>query len=284
MSATELNSNQLSIANGLRRIRVPLTADETVGVSFREVGDGRPVLLLHGGGGPSTVNSFAEQFAADTGSSARLITPVHPGFDGTERPDGLDSVKGLAEVYVRLLDEFDLYGVTVVGNSIGGWIAAEMAILDSDRVSGYVIVDGVGVEFPDHPVVDFFSLTPAEVAQRAYHDPERFGIDPTKLPAEALRLMAGNREALAVYAGATMTDPTLGGRLRSIAGPTLVVWGEADRIADIGYGRALAQLIPGAEFQLMPGTGHLPQIETPGELIRIVRDFAGRYTEPTPVR
>jgi pimeloyl-ACP methyl ester carboxylesterase len=280
MSAKDLNSNQLPIANGLRRVRVPLTVDQAVAVSFKDVGHGRPVLLLHGGGGPSTVNAFAEQFATDPGSSARLITPVHPGFDGTERPAGLDSIKGLAELYVKLLDELDVSGAMVVGNSIGGWIAAEIAILDSDRVSGYVIVDGVGVEFPDHPVVDFYSLTPAEVAQRAYHDPERFGIDPSKLPPEALRLMAGNREALAVYAGATMTDPTLGGRLGSIAGPALVVWGQSDRIADPGYGRALSGLIPGAEFVVMPDAGHLPQIETPGELIRIVRDFADRHGAP----
>jgi pimeloyl-ACP methyl ester carboxylesterase len=92
---------------------------------------------------------------------------------------------------------------------------------------------------------------------------------------EQLALMAGNRASLAVYAGQnSMADATLGARLRGITIPTLVVWGEADRIADPVYGRAFADAIPGAEFLLLAETGHLPQLETPDRLLAPVRDFA----------
>ncbi len=129
-----------------------------------------------------------------------MLVPTHPGFGGTPRPESLHTVRGIAAVYVALLDELDLRDVTVIGNSIGGWIAAEMALLGSERVSGMIIVDGVGIEVPGHPVADFFNLTFPQIAQLSYHDPERFRIDPDALPPAARAEIAGNRAALAVPA------------------------------------------------------------------------------------
>lgn len=263
-------------------VTVPLSETGPVDVTLTERGEGHPVLLLHGGGGPLTVSGFAEQFALDERSHARVITPTHPGFNGTPRPDQLASIPGLAALYVALLEELQLSDVTVMGNSIGGWITAVMATVGSPRVSSYVLVDAVGLEVPGHPVVDFFALTPDEVAQRSYHDPERYGIDPTTLPPETQRQMAGNRGTLAVYGGQTMTDTDLAARLTTITAPTLVVWGEADRIADPDYGRAYATAIPGADYQLLTQTGHLPQIETPQKLIDVVWAFADRHATNKP--
>lgn len=244
----------------------------SVPVTFTERGEGTPVLLLHGGGGPGTVEPWADRLAR--ARHARVLTPVHPGFGGTPRPQELASIGGLAALYVHLLDALDLTGITVVGNSIGGWIAAEMAVLGSDRVSSYVIVDGVGAQVDGHPVVDFFALTPQQIAEHSYYDPKTYGIDPATLPAEAQRLMIGNRAALQTYGGTTMTDATLLGRLATVTAPTLVVWGESDRIADPDYGRAIAAAVPGARYVLLERTGHLPQVETPDTLIDVVWDFA----------
>jgi pimeloyl-ACP methyl ester carboxylesterase len=113
-----------------------------------------------------------------------------------------------------------------------------------------------------------------ELARLSYHDPAAFRIDPAAMT-EAQRVgMAANRAALRTYGGARMADPGLHGRLAAIACPTLVIWGEADRIVDPGYGRAYAAAIPGARFELLPGTGHLPQLETPEQLMPAVWDFA----------
>src|SRR5580704_19306228 len=94
--------------------------DVPVTVTVTERGQGRPFLLLHGGAGPQSVEGFAELLAAQ----GRVIVPTHPGFGGTARPEGLDSMRSLARVYAGLLDELGLRGVTVVGNSIGGRIGA----------------------------------------------------------------------------------------------------------------------------------------------------------------
>jgi pimeloyl-ACP methyl ester carboxylesterase len=96
--------------------------------------------------------------------------------------------------------------------------------------------------------------------------------------------MAGNRATLAVYSGTSMIDPTLQNRLAGMTVPTLVLWGDSDRIADHGYGRAFAAAIPGAQFRVLPDTGHLPQLETPDQFLRAVWAFADGYGPSRPVR
>jgi pimeloyl-ACP methyl ester carboxylesterase len=231
-------------------------------------GTSRPLLLLHGGGGPLTVAGFGALLAAN---GYRVITPSHPGFNGTARPDELDSIGGIALLYLGLLDELGLDDVTVVGNSMGGWIAAEMAVAGSPRLGHVVLVDAVGIEVPGHPVANFFSLTFPELAELSYFAPAKFQIDPSTMSPQQLAGMAGNRAALEVYAGHAMTDATLLGRLGGIQVPTLVIWGEADRIVDPTYGRAFADAIPGARFELLSETGHLPQLESPEKLLAVLQ-------------
>jgi pimeloyl-ACP methyl ester carboxylesterase len=242
-----------------------------VELTVTDSGAGRPFLLLHGGGGPQTVAGFAALLSG--ARAARVITPVHPGFGGTARPDALDSMGGLAELYVALLDELDLTDVIVVGNSMGGWIAAEMALRHSPRVAGIVLVDAVGIEVPGNPPADFFSLTPVQVSQLSFYDPEKYFVDPAQLPPAVQAAMPGNRASLAVYAG-TMADAGLAGRLAGVTVPALVLWGEADRIVNADYGRAFAAAIPGAQFQLISQAGHLPQIERPEQLLEAIWSFA----------
>jgi pimeloyl-ACP methyl ester carboxylesterase len=262
------SSTRLLTVDGIGPVEVTLT----------ERGTGHPVLLLHGGGGPATVEGWAGQLAA--ARPARVITPVHPGFNGTPRPEGLDSPAGLAAVYARLLEDLDLRDVTVVGNSIGGWVTAELAARGTDRVSGYVLVDAVGIEVPGHPVP--VGLSPAELAQRAYYDPAAFGVNPAALPPQARAAMAANQATLAVYAGDAMSDPALASRLAGVRAPVLVVWGEADRIGDPDFGRAFAAAIPGAGFRLLEKSGHMPQIETPDALTEAVWSFVGAHATAGP--
>ncbi len=163
---------------------VPVDGIGAVEVTVTEYGSGQPFLLLHGGAGPQSVTGFAERFAA--AHDVRVLVPTHPGFGGTARPESLSSVPGLAALYNSLLDRLDLTDVTVMGNSIGGWIAAEIALLISPRVSGIVLIDAVGMEVAGHPVADFFAMTMDQVFDRSFHDPRHaFRIDPATLPPHA---------------------------------------------------------------------------------------------------
>ncbi len=249
-----------------------------VPVTMTERGAGRPFLLLHGGAGPQSVDSFAELLASS--GAARVLTPVHPGFGSTPRPEGLASIKALARVYARLLDDLDLREVTVVGNSIGGWIGAELALLGSPRVSEVVLVDAVGLMIDTAPVADFFSLTMDQVADLSYYRPDAFRLDLDSLPDQQKKTMAGNRAALLAYGGTTMSDPGLLGRLPAITVPVLAIWGEADGIVSPEHGRAYAGAIPGAQLVVIPQAGHLPQLEAPGQLLEAIWGFAGRQGPP----
>jgi len=244
-----------------------------VPVTISERGSGRPVLLLHGGAGPDSVTGFADQLAARR--PARVLTPVHPGFGGTPRPGSLDSISGLASVYGSLLAELGLTGVTVAGSSIGGWIAAELALAAPDRVGRLVLIDAAGLDSADHPIADFFALTPAEVAERSWANPAGHQIDLAGMTDAQRAVFAGNRAALLAYGGQAMADPSLAGRLAGIGAPTLVIWGEADRIVTPDFGKEYAAAIPGATFRLVPEAGHLPQLENPEAVLALFGEFAG---------
>jgi pimeloyl-ACP methyl ester carboxylesterase len=249
-------------------LHVPLT--------FTEQGSGQPVLLLHGGAGAFSVAGFAELLSSS--GPARVITPVHPGFDGTPRPDQLASIASLAAIYGQLMRDLGLSDVCVIGNSIGGWIAAELALAESTaldrRVTSAVLVDAAGLQIDSAPIADFFSLTLDQVFDLSYFDPAAFRIDPAALTPERAATQAANRSALQVYAGTAMTDPTLLGRLPGVRIPVLAVWGAADRMVPPDHGKAYAEAIPGGQFRLITDAGHLPQLETPAELLAVVREFA----------
>jgi pimeloyl-ACP methyl ester carboxylesterase len=233
-----------------------------VELTVEEQGEGRSFLVLHGGAGPQSVAAFA-RLLAEKGHN-RVLTSVHPGFSGTPRPEALNSVAKLATLYSDLLDDLGLEDATIIGNSVGGWIAAEMALLDSPLISGMVLLDAVGIEVQGHPVADVSGLSVPEIQALSFHDPTPFRVDPTTIPDAQKAIMAANGAALAVYAGSpAMADPTLLGRLSGIAIPTLVLWGESDQIVKPPYGQAFAAAIHGARFEVLPATGHMPQMETP---------------------
>jgi pimeloyl-ACP methyl ester carboxylesterase len=206
--------------------RIDVEGIGTVELTVEEHGDGQPYLVLHGGAGPQSVATFAH-LLADQGNN-RVLTPTHPGFGGTNRPDSLDTVRKLAVLYRDFLDDLRLERVCVIGNSVGGWIAAEIALLDSPRVARIVLLDAVGIELEDHPVADVVGLSVPEIQSLSFHDPTPFRVDPATIPEAQKAIMAANATALAVYVGSpAMADPTLLGRLGGITIPTPVLWATA---------------------------------------------------------
>ncbi|PWI12783.1 alpha/beta hydrolase [Streptomyces sp. Act143] len=236
--------------------------------------DARPVLILHGGGGPATVAPLAEHFAAD----AHILLPTHPGWNGTPRPAGCTRISDLSAVYLRLLHDHDLSDVLVVGSSLGGWIGGEMAVADSEhRISGLALIDPVGIHVAEEPVQDFFALDARGVAEHAYHDPDRFYVDPTTLPAERIAAVQANLRTLRLFSGGpAMSDPGLRDRLAAVTVPVLIVWGESDRIATPAYGKHYAASFPDARFELIPRAGHLPHLEQPADTFARLDAFADR--------
>ena len=240
-------------------------------VRIDERGTGRPLLVLHGGGGPQSVSGFA----AAVSEHAHVLSPIHPGFAGEPRPEWFNSIDDLALTYLELLERLDLHEVMVVGFSIGGWIASELAVRDTTHLGSIVLVDAVGIQVEGHQIADVFPLTPHELSALSYHNPAAFRIDPATLRPDQVAAMAANFQALGVYGREPgMHDPKLRRRLGRVTIPALVVWGESDGVVDPDYGRVYAQSLPNARFKLIPEAGHVPQIEQPERLLTLVWEFA----------
>jgi pimeloyl-ACP methyl ester carboxylesterase len=134
-----------------------------------------------------------------------------------------------------------------------------------------VLLDAVGIDpgSLDRTIADPASIPPTELLARAFHHPKF-----ASALGEAATL-AGNGQTLGVYAGAPfMHDPGLRARLAAMSTPTLIVWGESDRLVDLDYGRRYAASIPGARFEVIPMAGHLPQVERLDDTQRLVEAFA----------
>jgi pimeloyl-ACP methyl ester carboxylesterase len=232
---------------------------------INEFGTGRPVLVLHGGGGPFTTALLAQHLAETT----HVIAPTHPGFNGTPRDDSITNVRSLADAYAKYLIEHDLRDVVVVGSSVGGWLASELALGSAaDRLAGIVIINGLGVEVEGHPIMDVSGMKPQELAVFSFHDPANLRL-PAPTP-EGLAIAQGNGAALAALTANADSD---GARLAAINVPALVIWGASDQVVDADYGRAYAAAIPGAEFALVPDAGHLPFLENAPAVFAVLDPF-----------
>jgi pimeloyl-ACP methyl ester carboxylesterase len=240
-------------------------------ITLAEAGVGRPVLNLHGGGGPFTVAAIADHLA----ETMRVITPTHPGWNGTIRPDSLAQIGDLAGAYLELLEAEDLRDVLVVGSSLGGWVGAEIAVRDQGaRVSGLIIINATGIEVEGQPITDFFSLDARGVADNAWYDSDRYYQDPATVPPEQAARQRANMATMRVLTSdQDMYDPGLLARLGQVKIPVLVVWGEADRIVTPAYGAAYAAAFPNARFERIAKAGHLPQIEQPAATFAVIDEF-----------
>jgi pimeloyl-ACP methyl ester carboxylesterase len=236
-------------------------------------GSGRSIVLLHGF---QTIDRQAA-FLDLLGRHGEVIAPTSPGFGQSPRPKDFDTVYDLVHLYVELLDTLPGDKVMLLGFSFGGWLAAEVAVACSHRIGKLVLVDALGIkisgrETPD--ILDIFNRSPAEVRRASWHDPDRFAGDFDAMSDEALTLYARNREALCLYAWHPyMYNPQLPRWLGRINVPTLLIWGESDRIATPDYGRAYSRLIPGSRFELIAAAGHHPEIEQPEGFVERVARF-----------
>jgi pimeloyl-ACP methyl ester carboxylesterase len=238
-----------------------------------ERGQGRPLLYLHGGAGIGIDIPFLELLARER----RVIAPSHPGFGCSSLPDWLDSIDDIAHLYLELLDRLSLLRADLVGFSIGGWIAAELASKVPERISRLVLIGPVGVKTgrPDKlDVPDVFAMPREKLDQLRFHDPAKNPVDPAKLSDGELNIVARNNESLALLAWEPyMHNPKLKHRLHRVAAPTLFLRGASDGIVSAEYVERYAALIPDARIATIAEAGHLPHVEQPQATLAHVLQF-----------
>ena len=239
-----------------------------------ERGQGRPLLWLHGEEGLDPKAPFLDLLAAH----GRVLAPSHPGFGHSPDAESIDTVDDLAYLYLDLLAERDIRDVVVIGCSLGGWLAAEMAVKCGDRLGGLVLVAPLGIKVGDREtrdIPDIFALHPDEVTRLQYRDPARAVVNHATLSDDQLTVIARNREATALYAWEPyFHNPKLPQRLHRVTVPTLFLWGTDDRFVSAAYyGAAYRAAIPGARLELVDRAGHFPHLEQPEAVVELIKTF-----------
>jgi pimeloyl-ACP methyl ester carboxylesterase len=241
-----------------------------------QAGSGEPLLFLHGAGGlhqGAYLDQLAEKFT--------VYAPVHPGFGASEGLEHIDDVIDLALYYHDFMDELGLESAHVVGHSMGGMLAAELAALCSHRVRKLVLANPVGLWRDDAPVLDFFVLPPDQLVPYIIHDPEAPAVrEAFPLPdsQEALIEMMYQRIQSFSAAGKFMwpiPDRGLSRRIHRIQSPTLIVWGESDGLVPPIYAEDFRSNINNSRVVIMKECAHLPMFEKRDEFVGLVSEFLG---------
>lgn len=237
--------------------------------------DGEPFVYLHSALGESMMwlpfhQSFAKKF--------RVFSPLHPGFGHSGGFEQITDIEDMAFHYLDMFDALGLEQVNLGGVSLGGWIAAEFAVRWPERVKRLWIADAPGLWVEDARLGDLFRLMQHRDKLRAmlFHDPN--GPMATLVikdqPDESTMLNAYQAmTVLARMVWARPYDPKLAGRLRRIACPTLLLWGEHDKVVPRAFGGAYQKLIKGAELKTIKDCGHLPMFEKEAEFVETIMKF-----------
>jgi pimeloyl-ACP methyl ester carboxylesterase len=243
-------------------------------IELFDQGSGPTVLLLHGAGGLKHGAPFLRSLSA----RARVVAPSHPGFGKSPLPDWISTIDDLAYLYLDLLEQLDLRDVTLVGMSMGGWTAAEIAIKSTARLKRLVLVDPVGIKPGPRDVrdiPDIFALDDETIAKLQLHDPSKAPNYAT-MSDDDLATVARNREAAALFLWEPyMHNPQLLRRLHRITIPTLFIRGASDGIVSAPYVQSYSAAIPGSRITTIEGAGHNPTVEQPAAFVETVLGFMG---------
>ncbi len=231
------------------------------------------MLMLHGSGGAGIWLPCMTELA----KTFDVIVPEHPGFGASDTPEWLDTISDLANFYLDFLTALDLRGVHLVGSSLGGWIAADLAVRNTSRLASLTLIGSAGIFVQGVEQVDTFLRNDEQRIRDLFHDHDL---------AEAVLLSSERPE----FEDATLKNRTISARLawqprnhdphlrkwlHRIDVPTLLIWGDDDRLFPRDYAFAFQQLIPGSKAVVLPECGHLPHVEKPEAFVSELEAFIG---------
>ena len=241
------------------------------GIHLRRGGSGEPMLFLHGASG---VAGWIPTFQA-LSETHDLMVPDHPTYGLSDEPDWLDSMDDLAMFYLDFLDQMDLNGVHLVGNSLGGWLAMEIAVRNSSRLKSLTLVGAAGIRIAGKPIADIFMMDPDDLVREIYVDQSiADNILGMELTEEQVDIQIRNRVATARLGWQPrLFNPNLRKWLHRIDVPTHVIWGDTDKIVDPAYAAEFGRIIAGSEVTIIEQAGHLPHVERPEPFVEAVSGF-----------
>jgi pimeloyl-ACP methyl ester carboxylesterase len=242
---------------------------------YRFGSGGEPILFLHGAGGLFGTETFLE----DLGREFTVVAPHLPGFGETTGAELIDDVFDATQFYHQVMDDLGMQSAHVIGHSMGGMLAAEMAAMDVGRVRKLVLAAPAGFWLDQHPVPDLFTASPKTLARFLFHDPESAAAQAmAKMPEGRREFAEAYVERIKRLTVATkflwpIPDRGLKKRIWRIAAPTLLIWGESDRYIPPVYAGEFKRAIRNCRETIIPDAGHMVMYERPQEFCAAVRAF-----------
>ena len=232
---------------------------------LRRGGRGEPLLFLHGANGAPVVLPFMEKLA----QRFDVLIPEHPGYGKSDEPEWLENIHDIAYFYLDFLKQLNLKNVTVVGSSMGGWIAMEMAVRDTSRLKSLVLSSPAGIAAPGVRAADIFLMAPEEMVRNLFVDQKL--AEARLAQPEDIDISLKNRHTTARLAWEPrLHDPYLPKWLHRIDVPVKIVWGRQDRILPVAFADVYRKLLPKADISIIENCGHLPHAEKPDEFVEII--------------
>ncbi len=237
-----------------------------------------PLVYLHSAQGETPGMVMLEHLA----ETRLVVAPLFPGFGDSEGLQRIDDIEDAAFHLLDVLDRLDLPWCDIVGLSLGGWMAAELAVRWPERVRRMVLVNAVGLYVPDAPITEIFGRTPSELATELFADPEfpiaqlmramdAMEADPSQIPFDMVRPVLQAMAATAkVGWNPYLHDPKLLGRLGRVSAPTLVVHARQDGIVPRAHAEAYRSAIPHATLVDLDDVAHLAPLERPDDVAKVV--------------
>jgi pimeloyl-ACP methyl ester carboxylesterase len=228
-------------------------------------GKGSPVMFLHGAGGAGIWLPWMDKLA----ERHDVIVPSHPGYDNSDTPEWLDNVGDIAFFYLDFLEKLGLKDVNLVGNSMGGWIAAEIAVRDQKRLRSLTLISAAGIHVSGAVKGDLFLWTPEQRIRALFHD-QKFADRMLSAPPtpEMIDTQLKNSFITAKLAWSPrFYNRDLHKWLHRIKVPTLIVWGDDDKIFGAPYAKEWGKLIPGSRVEVLKDCGHVAPVEKTDEFL-----------------
>ena len=255
-------------------------------VEVGQMGSGPPVLYLHGIWDVHTLQGEPFPFHEALAENFSLTIPAHPGCGESTGISDITEIEDLAFHYFDLLDALDIEQATVVGFCLGGWIAAEMAVRNPERIGRLALIDSAGLQMPGELVGDLFMYAQhrdggimQELRELLFADADsniahqNIPDGRTNVPDEVRRYKSLTLAGRVGWEPPYLHNTKLARRLHRIACPSGVVWGAQDRLVPIANGRAYVDKIPQASMQVLGEAGHSPILEQPMECIEKILGF-----------
>jgi len=254
-------STEMMTVDGAK-VRVLRGGPETAGA--------QPLVFLHGAGGHTGWMGFLDELSR----RFAVYAPEHPGFRQSDDPPWLDGVGDLAYFYLDFLKALRLERVHLIGTSLGGWIAAELAVRDTARLASRTLGGPVGITPGGETIPDIFRMPVEENLRRFYADQERAARRVGDMAKVDPELAAKNRGTVTRLAyRPRFYNPDLGKWLHRIDVPTLLIWGEEDGLVPPKFGEAYRALIPGSKLVVLSNAGHAPFDEQRDAFLAAFYDF-----------